>query len=225
MLRRRKNCRLHFSIRRQPNDGFTLIELLVALALLSLMAALLAGIVNASRQTIGILERNETANSIGPAQNFLRSAVSRIVTTNQSGNGQENQPLDFIGDPSHLKFTTSYSTRGQFEGTYTTEIAAKSSPDLPNTIDLTVVQHLARLSHQDGSPNPAPPHRSRLLTNIKTVSFAYFGRKGSELEEWQWHNEWREPNRHPSLIRIEVTFAKGDPRIWYRLHVPLNQSN
>lgn len=209
----------------RADAGFTLIEVIVALALLSLMAALLAGIVNGSRQMLGFLERNDAANSVEPVQSYLRSAVSQtvILVDPAGGLSRSASVVGLKGEPDHIVFATSYSLRGQYEGLYQIDIGLTRTAGGQQGLDLVASQTLVR---GDGSDVqfPVAVQRSTLLANVAGVSFAYFGRRDAAIDDWEWQTDWPYSDRLPSIVRIDVRFASGDPRTWHRLQVPLQMS-
>ncbi len=202
--------------------GFTLIEMVVALALLALMTALLAGSMSGARRVLAVVERNTTVVSIGAVQTYIRSALASVVPP-QSGDGNDAAGA-FSGSRSNLRFTTTFAAQGQVDGAYRVALSLMPSA-VGTTLDLIVTQTLVRDGDIDGVTTIAPQLRSVLIPNIAGFEIGYFGAQGEIPDEMGWHSEWTKRDRIPRLIRIDVRFLSGDPRVWHRLQVPLQMAD
>ena len=209
--------------RNSTEAGFSLVEVIVALALLALMAAMLAGIVNGSRQVFGMLLRNDAANSTGPVQTYLRSVFSQALVV--ASDAPQARLSGLTGQPGHVVFTTSYAGRGQLEGVYLVDLGLHPSLDGSAGYDLVATRSLARGRSEDGTPLSAATQRTALLTHVAHLSLAYYGRRDLSSEDWLWLDEWPFPDRLPSLVRVDVVFGSRDPRSWHRLQIPLPMAN
>jgi general secretion pathway protein J len=206
-----------------PSDhsdaGFTLIEMVIALALLALITALLAGSISGARQVLAVVERNTTVVTIGAVQSYMRAALVEVVPP-PNGGGSEAAITPFAGSKSNVQFTTSFAAQGQVGGAYRVSFSLLPAAG-STTFDLIATQTLARDLALKGADATAPQLRSVLLGNIAGFEIGYFGAQGDNPDELQWHSVWTKLDRIPRLVRIDVRFPSGDPRIWHRLQVPL----
>jgi general secretion pathway protein J len=60
---------------------------------------------------------------------------------------------------------------------------------------------------------PSKVEKKTLLAGTASIEFAYFGKWASEANA-QWHDRWTEQPALPQLLRIQVRFPEGDPRLW-----------
>ena len=206
--------------RASGDAGFTLLEVVVALALLALITALLAESIGGARRVLAVVERNTAANAVVAAQAYLRSALAQAIPAPNEG-GSENPDFRFTGSPNTVRFTTAYAPQGQYDGVYRVEIGIERSAGAGAVFDLVVNQTLVRAALTDSQASPVVSRRSKLVSNVAAVTFAYFGDSGDDQYRLQWHNVWPVSHRLPRLVRIDVKFASGDARVWYRLQVPL----
>ncbi len=204
--------------------GFTLVEMVVALALLALIMALLAGSINIARRVLATIETNNAANSVVAAQNYLRATFAQAFPLAPEDTAEGRVP-SFAGGPANVRFATTHVPRGQVEGVYRVEIGLEPSTVRNRAFDLVVTQTMIRNAPSDGESSPVLSRRSTLVPNIQRVSFSYYGVVGDAEDQFQWQTFWSKPDRLPRLVRIDVTFGAGDPRIWLRLQVPLHLSD
>ena len=67
--------------------------------------------------------------------------------------------------------------------------------------------------HEIGSSPTPRPAEVRLVHGVKTLEFAYWGDSGGLGGAAAWLPEWISPAL-PELIRIRLSFGKGDGRRW-----------
>ena len=123
--------------------GFTLIEMIIALALLSLISAMLAGSVAGTRNVLAFIERNNAASAVLPAQGYLRSAFARTIPA-KLGSGPSGRTPVLLGEPAHVRFKTFFAPRGQVEGLYDIEVGLAPATGRASGFDLVVIQTLRR---------------------------------------------------------------------------------
>ena len=206
--------------RTRGDAGFTLVEVVVSLVLLALIMALLAESIRGARRVLGVVERNTAANAVVAARSYLRSALAQAIPGPKDG-GSEGQNLGFTGASNSLRFTTAYVPHGQFDGVYRVEIGLERSTAGGAAFDLFVSQTLVHATSGDSPASPVVNRRSKLVANVVAATFAYYGDGGDEPRRRQWQNSWPVTDRLPRLVRIDVRFAIGDARAWYRLQAPL----
>lgn len=203
--------------------GFTLIEMIIALALLSLISAMLAGSVAGTRNVLAFIERNNAASAVLPAQGYLRSAFARTIPA-KLGSGPSGRTPVLQGEPAHVRFKTFFAPRGQVEGLYDIEVGLAPATGRSSGFDLVVIQTLRRPAQADSLDAPVPVLRSTLATNVRSVSFSYFGVDEAEPDGWEWLDSWSSVERNPRLVRIDVTFGPGQTQNWRDVIFPLQLS-
>ena len=211
-----------FNYNPRNEAGFTLIEMLVAIALLAMLAALLAAGLRTARLAVAFVAQSNAAMPVQAAQAYLRSALEQARTVPRAGSA--NQELTFLGSANAMIFTTSHAPRGQYDGLYRVEISLERSADRRAGLDLVVIQSLARPPMSDAQAPPAVRRRARLLDNIQSADFSYFGGV-DEANRPQWRNGFADLDKLPRLVAIDVRFADADPRTWHPLIVPLYVSD
>jgi general secretion pathway protein J len=203
------------------DDGFTLIEMLVAVALLSIMMVLLIGAIGNARVALAFVERANVVTPVYSAQNYLRSALLQ-ARAKQRGLDSNDREIGFLGDAQNMTFTTSFAPNGQFGGLYQVRIGLERSAG-GQSYELIVTQALDRPASNDERA-AVPKLRAVLIENVEAVAFSYFGPKEDKPAP-EWLDGWSQTYRLPALVSIELKFARGDSRTWYRLIVPLFASD
>lgn len=192
----------------QPAEhGFTLIELLVALGILSMVATmLLEGVVSAGSLATRAERKDIASSEVTAAQTILRQRIEllRPVIRLDSGTPMmdvsgTDRRLDFFavapsGDP------TSGVQKYRLLLTATGDLILFRAPELTETFDLR-------------SYGVTGWSGSRLIGGAASLSIAYFGAIGASAER-SWRSHWDDQSRAPELIRIRLSFATGDDRLW-----------
>lgn len=187
--------------------GFSLIEGLVGVALLGLLSALilqclhLAGTV-AGQQRAGAVQLEDVV----AAQRVLRHSIERL---------RPMPRLDAAG--------AVVEARGS-EGVFT-YIAPPSAGFAPAALqrfrltrtatgDLVLYAASIRAAGTDRSGMDLTDWQPlTVLRGVRGLSISYFGADVSGANRG-WQNTWWDRSRPPELVRIRVTFAPGDRRIW-----------
>ena len=195
-------------VRAAGEGGFTLIEMLVGLALLALIMTLLTQLIFEARHALALVDRSNGQTPIIAVQGYLRSALTQVQPIQIAGAGDQSR-LGLVGEEGVLAFTTSYATRGAYQGLYRVEIRA-----LPNGrggLDLKADETLYRPA--TGMPVEVPHRQLTLIENIAGVGFAYF-KPATEEGQPPWVTSWPSSGDLPGLVSVEVRFPKGDERVW-----------
>ncbi len=201
------------------DSGFTLIEMLVALSLLALISSVLAASIGTARMALAFVERSAAVAPVQGTQAFFRSALAQARPIQRDGTSGSD--LSFLGAPSAMTFNTSYSPRAQFEGLYRIEIGFEPSTDQRAGGELILTQTMVRpLAGEDQVPPPVARRRSRLLENVRSVEFNYFGALDDD-GILRWRPTWVHLDKLPRLVAVDVQFGKTDTRRWQRLILPL----
>ncbi len=177
-------------------SGFTLIELLVSLTILTVILSLLSAALstisknwNANAESLGRLEMLSRAYDI-----FERdiSGIRRLIRVT----GQSRHFI-FTGTESHLSFVTMEPPYPTAAGLYFVDYSS-----VPNGPQMELVR--ARAPYQSAMfefPGATPANEVSLLAGPFKYQFSY-ARKGARSE--QWLASWKQHNRMPDLIRLEV---------------------
>ncbi len=177
------------------HGGFTLLEMLVALVVLGFIVA---GLTTGMR--FGLRGWDTQARLIGERQDI--DAVDRVVRQliESIDPGTLTSPLPVRGNSNNLAFTSEMPAGS---GLTLRRADLGLGVDAAHRLVLwwTPHRHAVRFG-------PAPvPQTSELLRGVDHLELAYWGKNGV------WESQWTQAAL-PRLIRIRLTFAKGDPRRW-----------
>lgn len=193
-------------------NGFTLIELLVSIAILALMATMVAGGVVSAGVLARSAARDRAAGAeVAAAQAIIRQRIALFQPVGTIGGsppiiesrGTEQTyaffslPADAGRDGGRRKFRLMLTPRG--------ELAFFHASELSSTVDL---RGRALTGWQ----------AQTVLRDVASLSISYFGASRSDPER-KWRTFWYDQQRPPEVLRIRVTFAGDDPRIWPDLYV------
>lgn len=194
--------------------GFTLVELLVAMTVFTLLAATAyAGL----RTSASSWERSEALISRWDERravvNFLRRQLAQTAPLARIE--RRRWHLWFEGSPDSLVFLSElpgYVGEGgvhelglaldrgeQGQGLYLRRQPLDAEAELGEFAAEQVLQR-------------------RIAADIDRIEFAYFGRPEGRGEP-RWHDRWSENRRLPTLVKVTITPAQGDP--WPTLQVRL----
>jgi len=183
---------------RARDAGFTLIELLVSLTLLGLVFAILFGSLHfGARAWERTTASTSAIDSVGLAQDVLRRSIERACPRLMPGAEHRTpQHIDFSGSPGAIRFLgpAPLAAGGQ-------DCARLSFEVRP---DGTRKRLVVAVGSSAGGTD--------LLRHAESVEFAYRATTGG------WKSEWSGATL-PALVRLRVTFSKGDPRLWPELFV------
>jgi len=182
-------------------SGFTLIELLVSLTILTMILGLLSA-------ALRTLSKNWTANVNGIEKLEMLSRAYDIFDRDISGIRRliritdENRRFVFTGTESHLSFVTSEPPYPTAAGLYFVNYSS-----VANGAGMELVR--ARALYQSKMfefPGATPANRVSLLTGPFKYQFSY-AQRGAHAGKWL--ASWKEPNRMPDIIRLEVIDARS----------------
>jgi general secretion pathway protein J len=190
----------------QDARGFTLIELLVGLAILGMMAAMLV----AGLGTTGLMaaRTRAAADALEPmaaAQMVLRGRLERLSAVPRLTSA--SPMVDIEGNARAFDFTGAPPDRDMPDALYRYRLAMTSGGD----VMLYSAPVLAREADEN---RPAVNWAAIKLAERATgLAIAYFGDAPPEGGR-RWLSFWYDRPQPPDLIRVRVSFAPGDRRIW-----------
>jgi general secretion pathway protein J len=186
------------------DGGFTLLEMLVALIVLGF---LIIGLNQGVQTGLGIWRAQARqvghAAELAPTARVLQSLLAGIpVAPLANADRGSPQPIDFRGAKDRLEFVG----------------------DLPNGLGLTQRAEMALLLKDDRLVLSWTPHRrelagtaqpsndAELLRGVASLQFDYFNTSAPGVPPG-WVARW-DGQILPALIRVRLSFAKGDSRHW-----------
>ena len=201
--------------RQSSSDGFTLMELLVAMTLLGMLMTVLFGSLRFGTRVWEATDRisrdDGTAHAI---RAFLQERLEQsLPITLQLTDGRFETV--FIGDETSLRLASSMPNSIGF-GPYVMRLMMTPAGDQSVGNDLTFRWRLI----DDGIGLTADDVQERVILNaVDSIRFVYFGKKDGRDTTPDWHPTWRDQERLPELIRVDIIFAEGDRDRWSPLIV------
>lgn len=185
--------------RPQPGEqGFTLLEILVALVVFGfLMAGLTQSVqfgLAAWRSQSQMIDNRSELDAVDRA---LRRLVERIAP------GRPVDPPNIDGTAARLVFTSDLPAAATALASRHADMALEVDAAHRLVLRWTPHLHAVRLGP------PPPPETTELLHGVDHVVLSYWTPAGGG----GWRSAWRD-RVPPTLIRIQIVFAPGDPRHW-----------
>lgn len=179
-------------------EGFTLLEVLVAIAIFSLVVAVLyAGYRLGVRSWESGERTHEAVSELRLAGAFVRSHASEAFPLAISRSNAWR--LWFEGEPDRLVFITEMPTYLGQGGMYEMTLAVDERED---DAVLTVSRRLLHPDAEPGRPGVEDGPRP-LVEGLESATFAYFGAPAENVEA-SWHTRWVDRQRMPMLVRLRL---------------------
>jgi len=197
--------------------GFTLLELLIAISLIAIILVFIVGSLRFGRRAWEVADRMDETTSLVAAQHYVRDILSEAEPIG-TPDGQGRLRLAFQGSQDRVEFVANLEGHTTVAGLHKISLGllgADSSVDRPRS--LVVDLRLFRPAPKDEEQAP-PLEQRELVVKVQSLSFRYFGRM-TDMEEANWHREWKDAARLPQLIGLSLTFFDQDPRQWPELIV------
>ncbi len=181
--------------------GFTLIELLVSLVILGLLGLLLVSGVGAGRRVWERMDaRAADVGSVEAAQDIMRSRIESVVPLTRYDASSPYADIDGKADLLFFIGPASPDRQPDALADYRLSLSTGSELVLSSTSDIAALK------------TPARDDRV-LLRNVATIEFAYFGVAPPDNVR-RWRDRWYQRPTPPELIRLRLSFARGDHRLW-----------
>jgi len=197
---------MYQDLRQAKPQGFTLIELLVGLTLMALISVILfSGMRFGVRAWDTGGERIERVARVELVQNLLRRQLSQASLA-PSGGGKPVAAL--VGQSDRVTFIAPPPKQGEGEDDFVF-VLAKRDESQGSHLVLTWTFLRPPASTETGRNRELT---TRLIENIASIEFAYYGAPDPNRPA-QWWDNWA-GGALPILVRLRLTFPKGDLRRW-----------
>jgi general secretion pathway protein J len=181
--------------------GFTLLELTIALVLMALMGSVLVGSVRLAAKSWDTGEaKAEQVSSMRQTGEFLRAQLSAAFP--QRLRKAVGMPLLFAGARDEVHYAAALPPRVAEGGVYYFRLAVDHDGDKPRLVLDRLIPDVTAMAE----PAFTGADRSVLAVGVDEVKFGYYGRDaGAGYDQAPtWRDHWDDPNRLPSMMRIEV---------------------
>lgn len=196
-------------------SGFTLVELLVAIVLLGMISvALFGGIRFGARSWEAGHRRLEQINEVEVAQTVLRRLLGKAREVTLFDAARSRDAVSFSGHSDAVYFAAPLPAHRGIGGAY------GFSLQVSNRFGGGDLVLAWRLQRPETPPAEAGEFEDQtvLLSDIRDVSFAYFGAPESGRTD-DWQDVWDGTGGLPRLVRMTVEFEADDGRVWPALTI------
>ena len=192
--------------------GFTLIEMAVALAVVAMIAVVLfEGLRFSQRAHEKVVGRGGDSWQIFASQRLIRSLLESAYPRDP-GAAEMVPTYGIEGDREKLSVLAGAPLAAGGSGLQRYEIEPRRNSKGRTDV---VVRWRAELAAQSQSADSTA--EEILIENVAAVKWAYLdAERGAEPA---WLDQWRGHASLPRLVRLQVSFASGDPRTWPELVV------
>jgi len=192
--------------RGRSSAGFTLLELLTALAVLGL---LLTGLSQGTR--LGLTAAGMANRLTGSTADFevVDTTLRRLIEGLDPG--VDPDPAPFVGLGHRMECIAKMPGDGLVSDGPVSDSQMRASLFVDDAHRL-ILRWRPYLRARPLGPPPAPKD-VEILSNVRRIELAYWRPSAG------WESAWRSPGL-PTLIRVRLRFATGDPRHWPDIVAP-----
>ena len=207
-------------------DGFTLLELLIAMTVLGVLTSLLASGIGFGAR---VWERERAAlertADLQIAQDLIRRTLGQAWPLIASGGGNASGTA-FEGSDDALHFVGPAPTQGLAGGIYSYGLETRTERHGLRLVLTWRLRPPEQEPRRQRTSNVAPEGQAKLqagdevvlVDRLAGVRFSFFG-PDEQGAPARWRDRWEAGGRLPALVRLELTFPRGDPRVWPELTV------
>ncbi|HEY1707673.1 MAG TPA: prepilin-type N-terminal cleavage/methylation domain-containing protein [Rhizomicrobium sp.] len=182
--------------------GFTLLELLVVLTVLALlMVALFAGLRFATHAWDRSESTGSGADEVRLVQNLLRHEIEQAYPRFLAGATPQDGSVDFSGVADRMTFLA--PAPKSFADAARARISLERRPD-------GRLWQLVMVIRPELAADSEPALVEPLLSGLTDVAFNY----AADAANPDWVEDWSHAKALPQLVRVDVTFPRGDSRSW-----------
>lgn len=193
---------------RRAQSGFTLVEVVLAMVLLGAMMLLLySGLAFALRSWDAGDANGRRVADWRISENFLRREMSEIFALRWRD--PSFVKFAFEGEHERMRFVSSRAAGASMGGLSLVGLELQPGKEPRSPRDLVMLRALASDEVNDFT-TLADAKRSILLPGVEAVEFSYFGSE-NDFTEPAWTDSWTFTARMPTMIRMRVRPAGGDP--------------
>ena len=190
-------------MKRPTTPGFTLLEMLVAIMVMTLLFALVYGMLRiGSRSWESSVTSIESTDSMRIGWIFLQRALNnaRTVPTKIP----EGEGSHFYGDENELEFVTDLPAYLGTGGLHAIGVELEENRNTGKTE--LVLQRLPLIAYEtDLGLDSREAQRTVLAEDVTTLQLSYYGVSGETGgDEAAWYTQWRDYNELPVLIKVRV---------------------
>lgn len=197
-----------------------MVELIISMVLLGLISVVMAGSLRfGARVWDAGAERGEWINRTEITQNFLRQHIGQASASRPADEAADEEDAfademeqTFSGAPNRLRFVAPGPAQAGVAGFSRFELFVSEEGE---EADLVLSIGLGEAA-ETGAADVDSSDARVLIEDIEAAAFRYFGAI-EEGREPDWHDEWTDPGRVPSLVALQVSFPEGDRRVWPEL--------
>lgn len=187
--------------------GFTLLEMIIGITLLGFILVLLYGGLRLGTRSWDAGEKVVEASSRqAVVTEFLRKQLGSIYPLRWKPDEGQQEVLAFAGEPRSLRFAGYMPARLGTGGVHLLALEEEKDGEVS----------ALRLRWRLPDPElkdfefPDEDNQARLIKDIESIEFAYFGAESQEAEP-AWHDAWHNETQLPVLIRVRVKPREGEP--------------
>lgn len=192
---------------RSAARGMTLIEVLVALALLSLLSVgLTTAFRTGHRGYERILKMDRAFTDVVTAQRFLRGAMeSAYPFQPDAASAQPPRGIEGTSDRVSITAVQGYGQAAAGYRRYTFALVTNEG----GRSDLVATSRVDRNGAEEADTS-AKSRPETIVSGVAGVEWGYFD---ATPVTGGWRSSWSE-RRPPALVRVRVSFPRGDSRVW-----------
>lgn len=190
---------------RRRAQGFTLLEMLVAITVLTVLVALVYGMLRmAMRSWESGTARIEASDVMRIGWSFLQRSLNNAQAVRSK---REDTPgIHFFGTADALEFVADMPAYLGSGGLHALGIGLE--PDPRTERPRLVLRRIPLGDYANISRDPEQVQEAVLAEDVSRLQLSYYGNPAADTGA-AWQNEWQSATSLPVLIRVDVALADG----------------